>query len=235
MRRSVMLLVPVAALAAGLAGCKKADMETQMAGATMMADSANYTIVFHSRWTRDNFPLEYPSANPVTGPHFSGIIGATHNASYTLFADGAMPTPGIEALSEMGRHSPLDAEIRAAMAAGTAGTLFESGGLRDHGDSLVVNVTVDRNHPMVSLAAMIAPSPDWFTGATNINLMENDNWVASRTVELNAWDSGGDDGTTYKAADRDTNPKKPTMRATNEHFVSMGSPAPVATITITRR
>jgi hypothetical protein len=86
----------------------------------------------------------------------------------------------------------------------------------------------------VSLVAMIAPSPDWFTGAANVQLMENGGWVSSRTIQLNAYDSGGDDGATYKAPDRDTNPKKPTMLAGTRHFVGNGAPVPVATLTLRR-
>lgn len=126
---------------------------------------------------------------------FSGLIGATHNDTYSLFNEGMMPTPGLERLSEEGKHDPLDAEIRAALAAGSVGALVETGPLRDFGDSLVTTVRVNSTHPMVSLVAMIAPSPDWFAGVRSVNLMENGAWVESRTLELRAYDSGGDDGT----------------------------------------
>ena len=82
---------------------------------------------------------------------------------------------------------------------------------------------------------MIAPSPDWFTGASNVNLMEGGQWAASRTLELYAWDSGGDDGATYKAADKDNDPKKPTMQAMSRHFSANGSAIPVAMVTITKK
>ncbi|HEY7686250.1 MAG TPA: spondin domain-containing protein [Gemmatimonadales bacterium] len=196
----------------------------------MSMGSAEYTIVLKSTWTPANHPYEYPTAGALTGPHFSGLIGASHDGSYTLFAEGSTPTPGLENLSEQGKHSPLDAEIRAAVGMGGVGMLFESGPLRDFGDSLVTTVRMDNAHPMVSLVAMIAPSPDWFTGASNINLMEDGAWVPSRTLTLNAYDSGGDDGTTYKAADVDANPKHPTMRANTRHFVVNGQPVPVATL-----
>ena len=81
---------------------------------------------------------------------------------------------------------------------------------------------------------MIAPSPDWFTGASSVNLAEEGAWVKSRTVVLPAYDSGGDDGTTYKAADRNTNPKKPVSRSSNRHFVVNGKVKPVATLVLTR-
>jgi hypothetical protein len=194
-----------------------------------------YTIVVKSMWTRDRFPFEYPEAGAFTGPHFSGVIGASHKPSYSIFAVGSRPTPGLEKLSEEGKHAPLDAEIRAAVASGSAGMLFESDALRDFKDSLVTTVRVDADHPLVSLVAMVAPSPDWFTGVSNVNLMENGSWVASRSLELWAYDSGGDDGTTYKAPDKDNNPKKPTSRATSRHFAPNGTPMPVGIVTITRK
>lgn len=202
----------------------------QGAGA-MPAGSVEYTVVFKSTWTAATHPFEYPAAGVLSGPHFSGLIGATHNASFTLFAEGKMPTPGIENLSENGKHSPLDGEIKAATGMGGVGMLFETGALKDFGDSIVATVRVDQAHPLVSLVAMIAPSPDWFTGAANVNLMENGAWVGARTLTLWAYDSGGDDGTTYKASDMDANPKHATVRAATRHFVVNGRPVPVATLT----
>ena len=200
-------------------------------GAGRAMETAEYTVVFKSTWTAATHPFEYPAVGVLSGPHFSGLIGATHNASYMLFTEGKMPTPGLENLSENGKHSPLDAEIRAATGMGGVGTLFTTGPLRDFGDSLVATVRVDAAHPLVSLVAMIAPSPDWFTGAANVSLLENGTWVASRTLMLPAYDSGGDDGATYKAADMDANPKHGTMRAATQHFVSGGKAVPVATVT----
>jgi hypothetical protein len=198
----------------------------------MPAGTAEYTIVLRSTWTASNHPYEYPTAGALTGPHFSGLIGASHDASFMLFTEGSTPTAGLENLSEQGKHSPLDAELREAAGRGSVGVLFESGPLRDFGDSLVATVRVDEAHPLVSLVAMIAPSPDWFTGVANVNLWQNGGWVATRTLTLNAYDSGGDDGATYKAPDLDANPKKPTMLARTPHFVMNGQPVPVATVTI---
>jgi hypothetical protein len=82
---------------------------------------------------------------------------------------------------------------------------------------------------------MIAPSPDWFTGASDVNLANDGAWITRRTVTLYAYDSGGDDGTTYNAKDKDTNPKKPTARAATRHFVIRGRVKPVATVTFVRK
>ena len=191
---------------------------------------AEYTVIIKSTWTKANFPLEYPS-----DAHFSGMIGASHNARYTIFAIGRKPTRGLERLSEEGKHSPLNDEIKAAIDQGNALALFESGGLKNWKDSMVTTVREDPAHPLVDVVNMVAPSPDWFTGATNVNLIENGAWVSSRRIVLRAYDSGGDDGTTYKAADKDANPKKSTTRSTNRHFVVHGTAQPVAILTFVRK
>lgn len=199
------------------------------------ADStAQYSITFTRHWTAKTHPVEYPEGNLIGGPHFSGLIGATHNGRYALFREGTKPTPGLEKLSEEGKHAPLDAEIRAAIAKGKAGMLFETGPIREDMGSETVAVTVSSRFPHVSAVAMIAPSPDWFAGAANVNLMEGGQWVAKKSVDLYAYDAGSDDGMTYKAADRDNEPKKPTMSAKSQHFVRNGMPVRVGTLTFTR-
>ena len=197
---------------------------------SMPTSPVEYTVIVKSTWTKVSHPFEYPS-----GAHFSGMIGASHNAKYSIFAIGRRPTPGLERLSEEGKHSPLDTEIRTAIDQGNALMLFESGGIKNWRDSMVATVRVDAAHPLVSVVNMVAPSPDWFTGASDVNLADNGAWITRRTVTLYAYDSGGDDGTTYKAKDKDTNPKKPTTRAATRHFVVRGRVKPVATVTFVRK
>ena len=202
--------------------------------AMQLAGPARYRVEFTPLWTKDNFPFEYPDTSLIHKPHFSGLIGTAHDASFHLFQDGQMPSPGLERLSEMGKHDPLDAEINAAIAAGHALALTESDALKDFSQTATAEVAVDDTHPMVSLVAMIAPSPDWFAAVSDVNLMENGAWVTSKTVDAEAWDSGGDDGATYLADDKDNNPKKPTSLGTSRHFTKDGQPMPVGRITFTR-
>lgn len=222
-------------------GCQKTETPaadttptTSATAPAAMADTAQYSVTFTRLWTKQSHPFEYPEEGVLTGPHLSGLIGATHADGYAIFKEGTPPTPGLEKLSEEGKHSPLDQEIKDAIAAGKAGALFETGPIRDASKTETVSFTVTSKYPMVSAVAMIAPSPDWFAGVASVNLMEDGKWVSSKSVDLSAYDSGGDDGTTYKAADMDTNPKKPTTAAATPHFVINGSKPPVARLTFTR-
>ena len=223
-------------------GCKKAEApaaETTQAttadtAQSAMPETAQYSVTFVRLWTDKTHPFEYPEGSLLTGPHFSGLIGATHGDGYAIFKEGTPPTPGLERLSEEGKHSPLDQEIRDAISAGKAGALFETGPIRDASKNEMVTITVSSQFPMVSAVAMIAPSPDWFAGAANVNLMEGGQWVSSKEVDLAAYDSGGDDGTTYKAPDKDNNPKKPTTTASAPHFEVNGNRPPVGRLVFTK-
>jgi hypothetical protein len=190
-------------------------------------EGADYQVTVTGLWTADRFPLEYPPAGILTGPHFSGVIGASHNGSFNLFKEGMQPTAGLERLSEEGKHSPLDQEIKKAIAAGMAGALFESDPIKDFGKTVTSTVRVTTANPQVSAVAMIAPSPDWFASVAGVSLVEGGKFVAEKTVDLFAYDSGGDDGETYAAADRDNSPKKATAKASSKHFGGK----PVARIT----
>ena len=214
-----------------LAVIAAAGFATMSSASEPAAEAAQYQIVFTGMWTAKTHPLEYPKAGAFSGPHFSGLIGATHRPGYALFKQGTPPSAGLERLSEEGKHSPLDQEIRAAIAAGAAGALFETRPLRDTSGSTETTVRVDAAHSRVSAVAMIAPSPDWFAGAADVELRENGRWVDAREVILYAWDSGGDDGTTYEAPDLDASPKKPTALDDSPHFVQTGKRVPVAKLT----
>jgi spondin N len=245
MKRHVvgLIVLMLTVLCAGACKPQAADQEaasTPAAGAeatTPMAQQpapVKYRVELTPLWTKANFPFEYPDTSLIHKPHFSGLIGTAHNASYHIYAEGQMPTPGLERLSEEGKHDPLDQEINAAIAAHNALALSESEPLKDFTQTAKTEILVDDAHPMVSLVAMVAPSPDWFAGVSDVNLMDNGSWMASKSVDVYAWDSGGDDGTTYLADDKDNNPKKPTTLNKSRHFLKDGKPMPVARMTFTR-
>src|SRR5256885_1267074 len=140
-------LVATAAAAVLAAGCGKGSKPAPPAAppAARLAvptEPAEYTVIIKSTWTRTTHPFEYPS-----DAHFSGMIGASHDAKYSIFAVGRRPTPGLERLSEEGKHSPMNTEIQTAIDQGDGLMLFESGGLKNWKDSMVAAVRVDSAHP----------------------------------------------------------------------------------------
>ncbi len=45
--------------------------------------NARYKLTFNATWSAQTHPNEFPP-----GPHFSGLIGMTHNGNVMLFAKG---------------------------------------------------------------------------------------------------------------------------------------------------
>jgi hypothetical protein len=221
-----------ARIAVGLPALFLASLGTHGARATDMEGdaSARYRVVFQRTWSEATHPQDFPLL-----AHFSPVIGVTHDEGFELFAAGAAPTPGIEKLCEEGKHQPLDAEIHSAMEAGHVGALIETGEpIRSAPGEGVAEFEIDAAHPRVSIAAMIAPSPDWCAVAPDVSLMQDGRFVAERSVDLYAWDAGTDGATSYRAFDADMQPRGTLQPNPSPYFTRDGAPTPVGRVTFVR-
>jgi hypothetical protein len=194
------------------------------------AELAVYEVTVDASWSAATHPLEYPP-----GAHFSWLIGATHDEGYRLFQEGAVASPGLEKLAEEGELSPFDAEIEAAIRRGAAGGMLTGEPIDRTPGRTSFEIEVTEDHPMVSLVTMVAPSPDWFTGAADVRLLVDGEWIAETTLPLLAWDAGTDGGTTFLAANADTRPRERVAPSASAHFASAGRAAPIGTVTFRRR
>jgi hypothetical protein len=207
------------------------DMAENMAATMAKEMQATYHVTFERTWSSQTHPKDFPLL-----AHFSPVIGATHGQGYALFAEGQTATPGIEKLCEEGKHQPLDSEIRSDMGSGRVGALIETmEPIREVPGRAETRFAIDSAHPMVSIAAMIAPSPDWCAVAADVALMEDGQFVAEKTVELYAWDVGTDSAMSYRALDADLQPRSPEMRSASTYFLRDGAPTPVGRVTFTRQ
>ncbi len=198
-------------------------------------DRAAYTVTFAPSWNPATHPTDYPITHAKKGL-LTPVIGATHADAFSLFAKGKTPSPGLERLSEMGKHDPLDQEIQSAIHSGKVGTLirFADASPGPVHPTISSMFEVSTTFPRVSLVGMIAPSPDWFYGVSDVSLQQDGRWVSSMAVTVYAWDSGGDAGTRYMADDQDLNPKAATKALTNGDFVQNGNRVPVGTFVFKR-
>lgn len=190
---------------------------------------ARYRVTFDATWNAASHPVDFPP-----NPHFSPLIGGTHSDRVAFWEPGAVASPGIEAMSEEGSTSPLDAEIQAAIDRGMAEGLIRGAGINPAPGQVSVEFQVGRDHPFVTLVTMIAPSPDWFTGVHGLSLVENGQWVAQKTVSLAPYDAGTDNGTTYRSGNADAMPRGIVSRLAGFPVESAGTVAPFGTLTFVR-
>jgi hypothetical protein len=186
-------------------------------------------VTFDTSWNRDDHPTDFPG-----NPHFSPLIGATHTSGVRFWEAGGVASAGMEAMAERGRTSPLDAEIEAAIAQGTARQVLRGSPVDVVPGSASIEFTIDRDQPLVTLVTMVAPSPDWFVGVHDLNLVEGSDWVAERVVVLPPYDAGTDDGATYTSRDVEADPRGRIARLTGDPVVHQGSVAPFGTFTFRR-
>jgi hypothetical protein len=170
------------------------------AGAPMAEAEAMYRVTFATSWSATSFPTQYPSSR-----HFSGLVGATHDAAVEFWAPGMAASSGIERMAEQGNKSALLDEVGAATA-GHVGGMLSGDGIGIAGSDVTLYFTVTQRHSLVTLVSMVAPSPDWFVGVRGLALFEQGAWRERVVVPLPVWDAGTDEGASFSSADIESAP-----------------------------
>jgi Spondin_N len=191
--------------------------------------NARYKLTFNATWSATTHPTEFPAS-----AHFSGLIGMTHNKSATLFAKGETASNGIKNMAEIGSKNPLEAEIQTFISNGTGNSLISGGGVNPSPGEVSLEFDIASTHSLVSVVSMLAPSPDWFIAVSNINLIENNEWVTSKTITVDIYDAGTDDGSTFLSPNFPTLPPLPIAIITTTPLAVNNVVAPLGSITFAK-
>jgi hypothetical protein len=191
--------------------------------------NARYRLTFNATWSALTHPIEFPA-----NAHFSGLIGMTHNGNVMLFENGEVASDGIKNMAETGSKNPLQAEIQSFISSGTGNVLISGGGIGSSPGEVSLEFDVIISHTLVSVVSMLAPSPDWFIAVSNINLIENAEWVLSKTITVDIYDSGTDDGATFTSPDEQTVPRVPIFEINTPPLAVNNVVAPLGSITFTK-
>jgi len=191
--------------------------------------NARYSLTFNATWSVQTHPNAFPSS-----AHFSGLIGMTHNGNVVLFTNGEIASDGIKNMAETGSKNPLEAEIQNFISNGTGNILISGGGINSSPGDVSLEFDMVSSHSLVSVVSMLAPSPDWFIAVGNINLLENNEWVTSKTITVVIYDAGTDDGVTFLSPDNSTVPRVAIFEITTPPLAINNVVAPLGTITFTK-
>lgn len=171
---------------------------------------AVYEVSLLLNWNEVDFPMDYP-----TGAHFSRLISWSHDNTVLHLKQGDIASVGIEQMAERGRTSPLDTEIMALITDGQALDFQIGDWLRTGVGVLKDTISVTDMHSSISLTTMIAPSPDWFVAAINVDTRTNGLFADEIMMPALVLDSGTDNGTTFRSTNEDSSPKQPIALLTN--------------------
>jgi len=209
-----------------LAGCSKNENVVIQPEPKL---SARYNLTFTATWSAQTHPIKFPSS-----AHFSELIGMTHNANAMLFTKGEIASDEIKNMAETGGKNPLESEIQAFISNGTGSTLISGGGINSSPGEVSIEFNIASSHSMVSVVSMLAPSPDWFIAVSNTNLIENNEWVTSKTIAVDIYDSGTDNGSTFRSPDEPTLPPLPIDNINTPPLAVNNVVAPLGSITFTK-
>jgi len=201
-----------------------------LAGSWVSASPAvRYRVVFDATWSAETHPQDFPS-----NAHFSPLVGGMHTGRASFWNVGALASPGIEAMAELGATSTLVSEIQAEAAGGEASaSAIVGSGLLSPG-STAVQFDAVREFPLLTLVTMVAPSPDWFTGVHDLQLLAPGGFRDNLVVTLVAYDAGTDSGATFTSPDADTDPAEPIRVIDTPPLAdSSGYAPPIGTYTFT--
>lgn len=166
---------------------------------SISAEEVTYRITFEGFWATNPLP---------GGAHFSPLIGATHSNPGEIFSVGSVASPGVEDVAEIGQNAALITEINNGIAGGDIGSLILRPG--NVGPAATVNLEFNATseHHLMTFLTMIAPSPDWFVAVHDLNLQDsNGNWLDSIVVDLNSYDAGTENGTSFSLSNAATVPQ----------------------------
>jgi len=169
---------------------------------TFSQSIATYDIEFESVWNATDH------GTLPNNPHWSPLVGANHKSSITYFEMDGIATQGIENIAETGSITVFrNNEVNPSITNGDAEQFINAGGLSSATGKININgLEVSEDFPLLTLVSMIAPSPDWIIGINSINLRNtgNTDWVSLIEIDLFAYDSGTDSGTTYEPTPSNT-------------------------------
>lgn len=156
-------------------------------------DSAEYRISFKGDWSRTN---NHPSVKIPAIAHFSPLIGAIHNRKASVWRVGEKASKGFTLVAELGQNAKFRKELKSQTGKEIGSVLNGSGNVGTNQTDVISGVRATKEHPLLSLATMIAPSHDWFIGVSDLSLLDtNGEWKDRIEIDLFAYDAGTELGT----------------------------------------
>lgn len=173
--------------------------------------AATYRVTVISEWTAASHPTTLPNNS-----HFSPVVVASHGGVGNLFAVGTLASPGIESMAETGSTSTLRNELSnndLVIGSQVGSSIFGAG-------VNAFEVTAFQADDLVSVVTMLAPSPDWFVGVSDVELFVDGTWIDGIDVDLGAYDAGTDSGSGFQSPNAATSPAQPISGPRDNAFAA---------------
>lgn len=171
-----------------------------MVGAQIVVaqSTATYRLSVRNDWSQEHHKDGAPLFTEVVQPHFSHLGGGTHNEQLVVWEEGGLSSPGMTEMQETGwvdhaSRVDLQTEFDAHIDSGMAGSFLNypiPNPWFPAGETIELEFEISESHPLITLASMLGPSPDWFVGVSGLELRDADGWRSLVEVDLYPHDGG---------------------------------------------
>lgn len=190
-------------------------------------DVMRYAVTVTFSW--DGAPADGHPADK----HWSRLIAFAHSSRYDLFGDGDTASSGLALVATNGRVSVLEAELAEGRRRDRVAGQVVLPGLDTGEGTFVFEIDVTEKHRFVSFATMLAPSPDWFSGVSGVDLMDDGVW-RDLTLPLWVWDAGADSGPDFSGPNMSTQPRQSVRLLTHPAFLTPAGLDPIGSVAFRR-
>lgn len=220
------------ALSACNEGSDSSSDVTENAAVVDTSETACYQVNLVGNWTTNDHGTLPDNA------HFTTPVFIVHDGDYQLFkAAESYASAGLESLAETGNTLALVNEISGNADVARSEPFSD---FRAPTSSAVDHIKVSKDFPRLSMASMIAPTPDWFIGLAGVSMIdEQSEFVSDVSMNVGAYDAGTEEGVAFSLDNLDAIPHVQVERITTatSPFTSTStteiSPS-LATITLTK-
>lgn len=188
-------------------------------------DTARFSVQVQFDWVTEGTPAD---------PHWSRLIAFAHSNKYSLFRDGDTATSGLALVATNGRVNVLEAELAEARRRGRVGDHVVIPGIEGVGQ-FSFEMTLDTRRSSLAFATMLAPSPDWFSGASGLQMLNADGrWLEMLERPLWVWDAGADSGADFVADNAPTQPRQSIRLLSHPAFLKADGLRPIGRVFVRR-
>ena len=183
-------------------GVKHETNNSQLLDDIKQDKTVEYQVTFTSLWNAREH-VSFPN-----NAHFSPIVAYSHSDGATLFQLGTLASTEFESLAETGATDGVNSILNSFEKRGLVGDRIETDSLypKRTGPNLTFTFKATKQATSFSLATMIAPSPDWVVGLSNLNLIDEEGQFiktySKNLYAINAGTEQGDFGGNYTTRNR---------------------------------
>lgn len=179
--------------------------------------TAEYTATLTTSFSEMAFPEEYPN-----NPSFGTVVAIIHAPELTVFQNGQLASEGVASYAASGDVDGLASFISASLGEENEGQfIIQTEGSANAVGEKTFTLTFTPERTRVTFLAKLNPGPDWFIGASSLDIVDGNDLRDDVEMDLSLLDAGVRAGSTYSSS---SDPESNTISVSSDVPYANGAP-----------